>query len=221
MQKRDTTWLSCSVILAKVTLKHPSTDGFHEQRNLVPDDLYFWPSFKIRHEILCHLNIDGAKTISRLFRARIGLLVIREKIITPCLSTVCLPMVLSNGPTRTSIGTQPSLPSVSYSDPIKLCSTILILSMWWRTRMTMSERSLLATIRSVKSFLSSIPWLTLYSRYLRRLRVLDASGFSRLKQSISPMFQIFEKSSVWRDEGSSYLLRSMERMWLISLEIAN
>ena len=41
--------------------------------------------------------------------------------------------------------------------------------MWWRTRMTMSERSLLATIRSVKSLPCSIPWLTLHSRYLRRL----------------------------------------------------
>ena len=81
----------------------------------------FWPSFKIRREILCHLNIDGAKTISSLFFARIYLLVIRGKCITPCSYNRCLPMVLSNEPTRTSIEIQPSLPSLSYSDPIKSC----------------------------------------------------------------------------------------------------
>ena len=38
---RDTTWLSFSVILANVTLKHPSTDGSYEQHNFVPNDLYY------------------------------------------------------------------------------------------------------------------------------------------------------------------------------------
>ena len=37
--------------------------------------------------------------------------------------------------------------------------------------MTKSEGFLLATTRSVKSLLCSTPWLTLHSRYLRRLRV--------------------------------------------------
>ena len=91
-----------------------------------------------------------------------------------------------------------------------------ILSMWWWTPMTKSKRSLLATTRSVKSLPCSIPWLTLHSRYLRRFRVMDVSGFSLLIQSISALLLIFEKSSVWRDEGSFYLLRSMDRTWLIS-----
>ena len=41
MQKARYYLAIISTILAKVTLKHPSTDGLHEQRNLVPDDLYF------------------------------------------------------------------------------------------------------------------------------------------------------------------------------------
>ena len=93
--------------------------------------------------------------------------------------------------------------------------------MLWRTPMTKSKRSLLATTRSVKSLPCSIPWRTLHSRYLRRLRVMDVSGSSPHTTSISPMSWIFEKSSVWKDEQSFYPLRSMDRTWLMSLKIAN
>ena len=51
------------------------------------------------------------------FRAKIWLLVIRGKSITPCSFRVHFPMVLSNGSICTSIGTKPSFPSLSYSDP--------------------------------------------------------------------------------------------------------
>ena len=78
----------------------------------------------------------------------------------------------------------------------------------------------MATTRSVKSLPCSIPWLTLHSRYLRRLRVMDVSGSSLHTTSISPMSWIFEKSSVWKDEQSFYPLRSMDRTWLMSLKIA-
>ena len=51
---RDTTWLSFSVILANVTLKHPSTDGSYEQHNFVPNDLYyrFFIRNKARNKLL-------------------------------------------------------------------------------------------------------------------------------------------------------------------------
>ena len=48
----------------------------------------------------------------------------------------------------------------------------------------------------------------------------DVFGFSHLIQLISALPQIFEKSSIWKDKRSFYLLRSMERMWLMSLEIS-
>ena len=53
-----------------------------------------------------------------------------------------------------------------------------------------------------------------------RLRVMGVSESSSHTPSTSPMLQIFEKSSVWKDERSFYSLRSMDRTWLISLEIA-
>ena len=51
---RDTTWLSFSVIQSNVTLKHPSTDGSHEQHNFVPNDLYyrFFIRNKARNKLL-------------------------------------------------------------------------------------------------------------------------------------------------------------------------
>ena len=48
----------------------------------------------------------------------------------------------------------------------------------------------------------------------------DASGFSHLIQLISELPQIFEKSSIWKDTRSFYLLRFMDRTWLISHKIA-
>ena len=44
-----------------------------------------------------------------------------------------------------------------------------------------------------------------------RLRVIGVSESSSHTPSISPMLQIFERSSVWKDERSFYLLRSMDR----------
>ena len=149
------------------------------------------------------------------------LVVVRDKpYIIPCLSKVCLPTARSRGSIRTSIGTQPSLSSLSCFDQIKSYSPTWILLMWSRTQMTRSKRSLLVTTRSVKSLPCSTPWLILRSRYLRRLRVMGVSGLSSPTPFISPMLEIFEKSLDWKGEQSFYLLRSMAQMWLISLEIA-
>ena len=131
---------------------------------------------------------DTTRTILRL-------MVVRDKpCIIPCLSKACLPTARSRGSIRTSIGTQPSLPSLPYSHPIKAFSTTWILLMWSRTRMTRSKRSLLVTTRSVKSMPSSTPWLIPRFPYLRRLRVMGVSGLSSPTPSISPMLEIFEKS---------------------------
>ena len=82
------------------------------------------------------------------------------------------------------------------------------------------ERTIpLGTTRSVKSLSSSASWLIQRSRYLRRHRVMGVFGTSLLTPSITPMLRTFEKSSVWKDEQSFYLLCSMDQTWLISLEI--
>ena len=73
-------------------------------------------------------------------RTIVHLVVVRDKLcIIPCLSKVCLPTARSRGSIRTSIGTIPSLPWLSCSDPTKLCSSTSILLMWSRTRMTRSN----------------------------------------------------------------------------------
>ena len=69
----------------------------------------------------------------------------------------------------------------------------------------------LNTKQSVKSLLCSTPWLNLRSPYLPRLRIMGTSGFSPLILSISPMLQIFERSSVWKGVRSFYLLPSVNR----------
>ena len=117
-------------------------------------------------------------------------------------------------PTITSIN------ALFIQNPIKSCSATWILLMWWQIPVTRSERSLLDTTRSLKLLPCSTPWLTLHSPYLLWLRVMDVSGSSTLSPSISPMFQTFEKSSDWKDEQTFYPLRSMDRTWLISREIA-
>ena len=81
-------------------------------------------------------------------------------------------------------------------------------------------QSLLDTTRSLRSLPSSTQWLIPGSRYQRRLRVMGVSGFNPHIPLISPMLRIFEKSSVWKDERSFNPLRSMDKTWLISLEIA-
>ena len=48
---------------------------------------------------------------------------------------------------------------------------------------------------------------------------MDASGFSPLTRLASAMLRILKKTSVWKDERPFYLLRSTDRMWLISLAI--
>ena len=154
---------------------------------------------------------DTTRTILRL-------VVVRDKLcIIPCLYKACLPTARSRGSIRTRIRTQPSLPSLPYSHPIKAFSTTWIQLMCSRTRMTRSKQSLLVTTRSVKSLPSSTPWLIPRSPYLRRLRGMDISGFSRPTPSFSPMPQILEKSPICQDEESFYLLRSMGGTWLISL----
>ena len=115
---------------------------------------------------------DTTHTILRLVAVR------DKPYIIPCLSKVCLPTARSRGSIRTSIRTQPSLPSLSCSDPIKAFSTMWILLMCSRTRMTRSKQSLPVTTRSVKSLPSSTPWLIPCFPYLRRLRVMDISGCS-------------------------------------------
>ena len=89
-----------------------------------------------------------------------------------------------------------------------------------RTPMMMMWQFLLDTTRSLRSLPSSTQWLIPGSRHLQRLRVLGVSGFNPHIPLISHMLQIFEKSSVWKDEQTFYPLRSMDRTWLISLEIA-
>ena len=149
------------------------------------------------------------------------LLVIRGKCTIPCSSKAHPVTARSNGSTHTSIGTQPSLPSLSCSHPIKSCSTTSILRpMWSQTPMTRRQQSLLDTTRSVKSLPSSTPWLILCSPYTRRLRVMVVSGSSHLIWFISPMPRIFERSSSWKGVSSFYLIPSMDRTWLISREIA-
>ena len=44
-----------------------------------------------------------------------------------------------------------------------------------------------------------------------RIRVMDVSGSSSHTLSTSPMLQIFDKSLVWKDVRSFYMLRSMDR----------
>ena len=113
-------------------------------------------------------------------RAILRLVVVRDKLcIIPCLSKACLPTARSRGSIRTSIGTQPLLPSLPYSHPIKAFSTMWIQLMWSQTWMTRSEQSLLVTTRSVKLLPSSTPWLIIpRSPYLPRLRVMGVSEFS-------------------------------------------
>ena len=94
---------------------------------------------------------DTTHTILRL-------VVVRDKpYIIPCLSKAHLPTARSRGSIRTSIEIQPSLSSLSCSDPIKSYSTTWILLMLSRTRMTRSKQSLLVTTRSVRSLPCSTP----------------------------------------------------------------
>ena len=148
-------------------------------------------------------------------------MVVRDKpYIIPCLSKAHLPTARSRGSIRTSIEIQPSLSSLSCSDPIKSYSTTWILLMLSRTRMTRSKQSLLVTTRSVRSLPCSTPWLIPRSPYLRRLQDMEISGTNSLIPWISPMSRIFERSSVYKNVWSFHLLSSMGRTWLISREIA-
>ena len=97
-------------------------------------------SLEIKHGINCFRGHRRHQNHLSPFSRRICLLVVRGNCFTPCSSRVHLPMVLSNGSTHTSIGTQPSLPSLSCFDPIKSCSITWILRpIWSRTPMTRSE----------------------------------------------------------------------------------
>ena len=154
-------------------------------------------------------------------RIILRLVVVKDKLcIIPCSSKVCLPTARSRGSIRTSIEIQPSLSSLSCSDPIKAFSTTWIQLMWSPTPMTRSKQSLLVTTRSVRSLPCSTPWLIPRSRYLRRLRDMEISGTNPLIPWISPMSRIFERSSVYKNVWSFHLLSSMGRTWLISREIA-
>ena len=150
-----------------------------------------------------------------MFSAKIFLLVFRGKCTTPCSSKAQPVAAHSPGWIRTSIATQPSLPSLSCSHPIKACSTTSILPMWSPTPMTRSERFRLFTTRSVRSLPSSTSWLMIpRSPYLPRPRVICVSGSSHLTPSISPMLELFEKSSDWRAyHHSTWFLLWIERDW--------
>ena len=73
---------------------------------------------------------DTTRTILRL-------VIVRDKpCIIPYLSKGCLPTARSRGSIRTSIGTQPSLPSLSYSDPTRHFHQRgfyqCVHELWWR-----------------------------------------------------------------------------------------
>ena len=92
--------------------------------------------------------------------------------------------------------------------------------MWRGTTMTRKWRFFLVSTRSVKSLPFWIPWRIPHSQYLQWLQVMVVFISNLNILSISPMFRICDRYLDWEIKRSYYLLHSMDRTWLISLEIA-
>ena len=92
--------------------------------------------------------------------------------------------------------------------------------MWWGTTMTRKWWFLLVSTWSAKSLPFWIPSRIPHSQYLQWLQVMVVFISNLNILSISPMFRICDRYLDWEIKRSYYLLHSMDRTWLISLEIA-